>query len=591
MKLGSYISENVFLHIPPCLTEGKRGHEDRNDDGHDDDHSSTRHRNGSEYDNLDGETRQREWTLTLVFFITGNPGLIGYYRPFLSGIVENLNLDLDDQKGRHSHGHGRGRGPVVVAGFSLGGFEVESGSGQAQGGSGSDGDGHGDGHGDGNENENDEESQDQDAWLRELMYPSSSSSNEQVYSWPEPATRKPNCSEQRQRLYSLRDQIELSYARVEKLVSSLSTIASLGSRNEEDASSYTSRLEDKDNSSSGNANVNVILMGHSVGAYIALEIVRLWNERLRHSHTTIQTQTHDHDHDRDQGHEHATTVPTTTASTLNDNTSTISKVLPWTPIACILLTPTIINIHESPSGRLTTPLLTTSYLSIPNLAQILVHLQTSLLPRKALSWLIQKVTNQKQNSHGLETTVAFLTKCPMGVKQALYMAGDEMREIRGDKWGEEVWGAAAATAATASPSTSTSTSTSTSNQSLTKSSASPRLYFWFAKSDHWVADLTKQEIQKIKLGGGVVEKDCFRFNIPGINDYDHDHDYGNATATAREEEVQFKQHDEPNQAPMTKICETDGLVHAWCLDQSEFVARRVSGWIREVLLDSTNNCV
>ncbi|KAJ4502801.1 hypothetical protein HRR83_009172 [Exophiala dermatitidis] len=582
MKLESYISENVFLHIPPCLTEWKRGHEDRNDDGHDDDHSSTRHRNGSEYDNLDGETRQREWTLTLVFFITGNPGLIGYYRPFLSGIVENLNLDLDDQMGRHSHGHGRGRGPVVVAGFSLGGFEVESGSGQAQGGSGSDGDG----HGDGNENENDEGSQDQDAWLRKLMYLSSSSSNEQVYSWPEPATRKPNCSEQRQRLYSLRDQIELSYARVEKLVSSLSTIASLGSRNEEDASSYTSRLEDKDKSSSGNANVNVILMGHSVGAYIALEIVRLWNERHSHTNTNTQSQTHTYDHDHNQ----AASSKTTTASTFNNSNNSSSKVSTWTPIACILLTPTIINIHESPSGRLATPLLTTSYLSIPNLAQILVHLQTSLLPRKALSWLIQKVTNQKQNSHGLETTLTFLTKCPMGVKQALYMAGDEMREIRGDKWGEEVWGAAAATAATASPSTSTSTSTSTSKQSLTKSSASPRLYFWFAKSDHWVADLTKQEIQKTRGGGGVVEKDCFHFNIPGINDHNNLNGIGNATATAREEEVQFKQHNKPNQAPMTKICETDGLVHAWCLDQSEFVARRVSGWVREIL-DSTSNCV
>ncbi|KAG9777741.1 hypothetical protein KCU88_g4435, partial [Aureobasidium melanogenum] len=527
----------------------------RNDDGGHHDDGGDR---STRLDNFDRQRQaSRESTLTLVFFITGNPGLIGYYQPFLSGILENLKLD-DHHKDQRGHSRGRGRGPMVVAGFSLGGFEVEAK--QQEEGSGSDGNG----------NERDED-QGQDAWLRELLYPAPFSP-----------------SAEKERLYSLQDQTELSYARVEKLVS---TITSLDFANEEKASSYTSRLEDKDNSSSGNANVNVILMGHSVGAYIALEIVRLWNERKQHSHshndtnTTTQTQTYDHDHNQ------AASSKTTTASTFNNSNNSSSKVSTWTPIACILLTPTIINIHESPSGRLATPLLTTSYLSIPNLAQILVHLQTSLLPRKALSWLIQKVTNQRPNSHGLETTVAFLTKCPMGVKQALYMAGDEMREIRGDKWGEEVWGAAAATAATASPSTSTSTSTSTSKQSLTKSTPSPRLYFWFAKSDHWVADLTKQEIQEIKLGGGVVEKDCFRFNIPGINDYDHDHDYGNATATAREEEVQFKQHDEPNQAPMTKICETDGLVHAWCLDQSEFVARRVSGWIREVLLDSTNNCV
>ncbi|KAL2433414.1 hypothetical protein ABEF95_005080 [Exophiala dermatitidis] len=548
MKLKSYTSENVFLHIPPSLAQRRMEQKGRNDDGGHHDDGGDR---STRLDNFDRQLQaSRESTLTLVFFITGNPGLIGYYRPFLSRIAKNLKDEQKDQGSR-----GNGREPVVVAGFSLGGFEVESVSGttltpeRQQGG----------------RDEGDEENQDKDSWLRELLDPSSS--DEHVYSQPKTATRKQNGSGSEHRLYSLQDQIELSYARVERLVSSLSSVTSVESNNEEEASTRSSCLDDNDkdrNSSSpsssgnvhvrnGNGNVNVILMGHSVGAYIALEIVRLWNERKQHSHshndtnTTTQTQTYDHDHNQ------AASSKTTTASTFNNSNNSSSKVSTWTPIACILLTPTIINIHESPSGRLATPLLTTSYLSIPNLAQILVHLQTSLLPRKALSWLIQKVTNQKQNSHGLETTLTFLTKCPMGVKQALYMAGDEMREIRGDKWGEEVWGAAAATAATASPSTSTSTSTSSSKQSLTKSTPSPRLYFWFAKSDHWVADLTKQEIQEIKLGGGVVEKDCFRFNIPGINDYDHDHDYGNATATAREEEVQFKQHDEPNQAPMTKI--------------------------------------
>ncbi|KAL2409307.1 hypothetical protein ABEF95_015551 [Exophiala dermatitidis] len=528
MRLKSHVSENVFLHIPPSLLAQKRKQEDRNDDGGHDGDGAAR---STRPDNLESQRQARQ--LTLVFFITGNPGLIGYYGPFLRGLGENLNLD--ERKDERSHSRRRDHEDnVVVAGFSLGGFEVEAQQTERLG-------------IEGNGNERDE---DKDAWLRELLYPAPFSP-----------------SAERGRLYSLQDQIELSYARVEKLAS---TIASLGARNEEDASSYTSRLEDKDNSSSGNANVNVILMGHSVGAYIALEIVRLWNQRHRHSPTTIHTDTDTDD--------------------LNDNTSNSSKVPTWTPISCILLTPTIINIHESPSGRLATPLLTTTFpipsLSIPNLAQTLAHLQTSVLPRTWLSWLIQKATNQKQNSHGLETTLAFLTKCPMGVKQALYMAGDEMREIRGDKWGEEVWGAATAV--------STSESTSTSKLGLRKNpSPSPKLYFWFAKSDHWVADLTKQEIQKIKLGGGLVEKDCFNTNIPCINDHDRDNGDGNGNATATKEEVQvqFKHKPAgPNQAPMIKICETDGLVHAWCLEQSEFVARRVSGWIREILV-RTINCV
>jgi hypothetical protein len=50
------------------------------------------------------------------------------------------------------------------------------------------------------------------------------------------------------------------------------------------------------------------------------------------------------------------------------------------------------------------------------------------------------------------------------------MAADEMRTITSDKWSDDVWGAA------------------TAREPLTK------LFFYFGRNDHWVADQTRDEI-------------------------------------------------------------------------------------------------
>ncbi|EXJ93119.1 hypothetical protein A1O3_01676 [Capronia epimyces CBS 606.96] len=409
------------------------------------------------------------------------------------------------------------------------------------------------------------------------------------------------------RLYSLREQIELSYARLEKLVDTLrnhnhnckdglstAKAASTGpgdgtaaletGEQEQEREREQDQEQDQEQQREQEPGrdptqgqvpepqplVNVVLVGHSVGAYIALEIVRLRHERHGFRQSSSSTTSSSSASNRANSTSGINISSTSTDTTRTGQSSTSSPPAAsvnasWTVTACILLTPTIVDIHRSPSGRVATPLLTSLQLALPSasasrfilpvLAHTLVHsVLVKSLPSTWLSWLVERVAGMKRGSHGSDATLAFL-RSPRGVKQALYMAADEMGQIRADGWGEEVWGAAAV---------------DNDIGGATRFSPTPRLYFWFAKSDHWVADITREEIQRAR-GGGVVERD--EIDI-----------LGHAT-----DEVQFRldatNHDKHavDEAPMVRIYETDGLAHAWCLNQSEFVARRVIGWLREIL--------
>lgn len=52
------------------------------------------------------------------------------------------------------------------------------------------------------------------------------------------------------------------------------------------------------------------------------------------------------------------------------------------------------------------------------------------------------------------------------------MAADEMRTITSDKWGDDVWGAACEPVA--------------------------KLFFYFGRNDHWVAEQTRDEIVALR---------------------------------------------------------------------------------------------
>ncbi|KIX10042.1 uncharacterized protein Z518_01123 [Rhinocladiella mackenziei CBS 650.93] len=488
MPLNSHVSTDVFLHIPPSLNRDQliSSQFPAGDGG-----SSFSSGEGRKNPVQQHRKRQRR-KVTVLFFIPGNPGLIGYYHPFLSLLVQGMN----DRKRE-----------VVVAGFSLGGFDVDVES-QI-----------------GGKNEvTSHEEESRKCEMKNLLYPL-------LYSSPHPQPRggpsghaegktdeaNDDSSSNQGKLYTLREQIDLSYARVKNLLRRLwKEQCSIGLEEEQDGEPF-----------------KVILMGHSVGTYIALELVRLWHER--HS-------------DPPALH----TSPPLASPYLQTGSNI------WIISCCVLLAPTLVDIHLSPSGRLATPLLTSIPLlsaSLPRLAHALLHSAlVKALPSHWFTWLIRKVTGMQPGTHGFEITVAFLHS-KRGVKQALFMAGMEMMEIRADRWGDEIWGA------------STTIEASDADRFRERGARSPSLYLLFARRDHWIAEATREEIIQ-KRGRGPVE---------GVD---------SVKARAGTESVPPRQRNIEKGRPTTptiRMAVMDGLVHAWCLAQNEIVAQQVRGWLEEVL--------
>ena len=498
-RLRSYVSPNVFVHVPWVSeaeedkrrpgrqpSEADNSQADRVEDDRDTRHDSDSGFRKSQPKQCASPVASAKPRLRLLFFIPGNPGLIGYYRPFMSLLVKDL--------ARHEQrsGDGRDKMETMVVGMSLGGFEVGSYDSPSM------------------------------QWKIEVeseevgaLKSGSSGSTQNACGAEEDDLFYPSTSSYRPRedkkkeLFSLRNQIELSYARLEFLIHKI----------QEDRK-HLFRVNGRENED-GSKPIEVILAGHSVGAYICLELVRLWHERC-----------------------HAQ--------------SPSSKQPAWKPSTCILLTPTIQDIHLSPSGVVATPLLT-NFSFLPSLAQILVRsVLLKVLPTTLFTSLVSRVTGMKQGSHGLEATLAFLNS-EQGVEQALYMAGWEMKEIRTDKWGEEVWGASH-------------DEVFSSNADGRREYSSPTLFFWFAKEDHWVANVTKEAVLQSRASDVEVVRDHIAKAIEpvGIEKFEE-------TRIDEEQQAEFSRP-----SPSIHIQESDGLVHAWCLQQSEVVARQVGAWLKDL---------
>ncbi|KIN05902.1 hypothetical protein OIDMADRAFT_112461 [Oidiodendron maius Zn] len=133
---------------------------------------------------------------------------------------------------------------------------------------------------------------------------------------------------------------------------------------------------------------SIILIGHSVGTYIILEML----QRLKRSpHLNIR--------------------------------------------AGILLFPTVTRLADSPRGLKFSPILRMS--GFPRLVGFLVNTLTWLAPRSAVKAFARLMTGMEEEP--LEVTTKFLTS-RMGVWQALYLGKDEMENITEDKWDNDVWG-------------------------------------------------------------------------------------------------------------------------------------------------------
>ena len=373
--------------------------------------------------------------------IPGNPGLISYYHEFLSLLAWS-------KVGRE----------CVIFGGSLGGFEVG-----------------GDDSGEG----------------------------EEALLWPMPEDRAEHrmWRQEQGQLWGLREQVDLCFGRMEGIVRQIRKESRSQAESRETEGGKEG--QDSDMGENGEMEIEVILTGHSVGAWIALEVRRLWWEKYRRRSTT-------HNMTGAQGG-------------LEDGNVSPSKDMPQTQsyaiTASILLTPTIIDLAKSPSGQVATPLLS----NLPFLPTLMQTLTATLRWPLSDSWfryVVAKATGQ--TGDGLETTMSFL-RSESGVQQALYLARDEMRTITEDGWGEEVWVASG-------------------NEDGKGGAGRMRLFFLFAKNDHWVADRTRGEI--LTLRGGEEGRKRGRTVI---------------------------------------VDENEGLVHAWCLKQSDVVARMVGGWLEDVL--------
>lgn len=212
----------------------------------------------------------------------------------------------------------------------------------------------------------------------------------------------------------------------------------------EDAKSNVLSAIQKGESENGTKYSGVILMGHSVGGYISLEVIR----RLRAS-------------------------PPSTLS------------LKTTPIDAILLFPTVTHIAKSPQGIKFSKMFA-RFSNAPELVHQLSQFGFWPLSDGVMKTVIKWIMRMDDTTS--EATARFL-KSEKGVRQALFLARDEMETITEDRWDEEVWGV------------------EKEENEIGERIEPPRLVFYFGERDHWVADHTRDALIKARYreGNGKVK--------------------------------------------------------------------------------------
>ncbi|PLN75181.1 hypothetical protein BDW42DRAFT_181173 [Aspergillus taichungensis] len=185
----------------------------------------------------------------------------------------------------------------------------------------------------------------------------------------------------------------------------------------------------------GSRKAKVILVGHSVGSYIAMEVLRRHRER---------------------------------SSGAKDSSS---GAVGFDIIGGAMLFPTVVDIALSPSGRKLTSIL--SFIpQLALLAGIFVRILVACVPGSILRFLV-RFYMQSASDEMVTATTSFI-QSKRGVRQALHMAADEMQTITADKWSDDVWGVPGA------------------GEPLTQ------LFFYFGRNDHWVAERTRDDIIQMR---------------------------------------------------------------------------------------------
>ncbi|KAL8696801.1 MAG: hypothetical protein Q9224_002608 [Gallowayella concinna] len=244
----------------------------------------------------------------------------------------------------------------------------------------------------------------------------------------------------------------------------------------------------------------VILMGHSVGAYILLEIIRGHRKRIEEGAKDFDL------------------------------------------IGGILLFPTITHIARSPSG-----IVASALLAIPRSAHIASAILKALMflvPASVLYYLIRAFTWFPE--HAARTTTAFI-KSPIGIKESLFLGKDEMDMITGDKWGEEVWGAA--------------TEPGTNSRDTIHSN----LVFFWGQNDKWVAQKTRNEL--------IAARGFRKSKI-------------SSSAASSTSDVSSSPAD--GWKPSMFIDDRK-IPHGFCIKHSEVVAEQVRVWVEEIICNHNEN--
>ncbi|OJD18762.1 hypothetical protein AJ78_01233 [Emergomyces pasteurianus Ep9510] len=351
---------------------------------------------------------------TLIYFVPGNPGLISYYHTYLSLLSLNLSPNANNGAsdcGIHSANTSGGDDirQFIIHGKSMGGFEI----------------------------------------IENEKYLSSSSSSltsagpKSNEGMDDEAQSQPQYLSTATKLHSLSEQIEHMERNLYDFVD-----ACHAKREREQAKK---KVNDAQGEHQGRC-IKLILIGHSVGAYIVMEILRR--------------------------HEQKKPFATKGGGKVDI-------------IGGILLFPTVIDIAKSSSGRKLNRLLYIPYLAF--LTSVLVKFLVLLLPESWLRRVVSMVLGSPPGN-AIDATLGFL-KSRRGVEQAIHMAADEMREITSDKWSDEIWGIASEASAVAPTAASTTTSTPTKGPL--------NLVLYFAQQDHWVANQTRDEI--IRARGGMED--------------------------------------------------------------------------------------
>ncbi|KAK2803722.1 hypothetical protein FQN51_002951 [Onygenales sp. PD_10] len=343
---------------------------------------------------------------TLIFLIPGNPGLISYYQTFLPLLSVYLSTSDDGNNISPS---------CIIHGKSLGGFEIDETS----------------------------------EIVKSSINSKPTTGNIQKN---QPGNEEEPSTQQKTGRYSLSQQIE----HVERNL--LDYVDAWRRPNPQEGIAAGKRRKPK-----------VILMGHSIGSYIAMEIMR--------RHREDETANHQGEGEGDGGG--------------------------MDIIGAVLLFPTVIDIAKSASGRKLTTLLYIPYLAL--LASVLAKCLTSILSGPILHKVVRFVMGSGTPEDAVSTTASFL-QSKHGVEQAISMSADEMREVTADKWSDEIWGIASSSySGLDSPSPSPSPSQPPSSSATPTPENPPlSLVLYFAQSDHWVADQTRDEI--IRARGARSEK-------------------------------------------------------------------------------------